>query len=123
MFQQDGRFEQQPENGVDINSEESKEYCRVNGEFQDALGKCGGELAFRLQAENWLNRMRLAYRGKLTEGIRTMVLGTMIAGHMDQEALNYIKQGDMIYIFIMLPLIQVLCHETDNNRSPSLPAC
>ena len=105
MFEQDGRFEQQPEHGVDIKSEESKEYCRVNGEFQDALGKCGGELAFRLQAENWLNRMRLAYRGKLTEGIRTMVLGTMIAGHMDQEALNYIRQGDMIYIFIMLPLI------------------
>ena len=49
-----------------------------------------------------------------------MLLGSMIAGHMDQEVLNYIRQVDFIHIFIMMPLILVLCPETDNIRSPYL---
>ena len=108
MFQQDGRFDQQYENGVDINSAESKDYSQANSDFQSALRKCGeescSELAFRLEAENCLNMMRLSYRGRLTEGVRTLILGSMIAGHMDQEALNYIRQGNYIYLFIMLPI-------------------
>ena len=109
MFQQDGRFDQQMENGVDINSRESKDFCQANASFQEALQKCGeescSELAFRLEAENCLNMMRFYYRGRLTEGVRTLILGSMIAGHMDQEALNYIRQADFIHIFIMLPFI------------------
>ena len=66
MFQQDGRFDQQSENGVDINSAESKDYCQANASFQDVLRKCGeqscSEVAFRLEAENCLNMMRIQER-------------------------------------------------------------
>ena len=94
MFQA-GWFDQQAVNGEDMNSEESQEYREANEHFQFALEKCGeesrSELAFRLQAANCLNMMRLSYKGRISEGIRTMILGAMVAGHMDQEALNYIR--------------------------------
>ena len=94
---------------MDINSAESKDYSQANASFQEALRKCGeescSELAFRLEAENCLNMMRLSYRGKINEGVRNSLLGSMIAGHMDQEALNYIRQVVFIHIFIILPFI------------------
>ena len=95
MFQSNGMFDLQTVNGEDINTVESHAYREANEHFQYALEKCGeesrSELAFRLQAANFLNMMRLSYNGRIVEGIRTMILGAMIAGHMDQEALNYIR--------------------------------
>ena len=95
MFQSDGGFDQQTVNWVNINSHESTEYSGANDNFQYALEQCGteskSELAFRLLAENSLNMMRLSYKGRIREGIRTEILGAMVAGHMDQEALNYIR--------------------------------
>ena len=132
MFQSDGRFDQQAVNGEDINTEESRAYREANEEYQVAFQKCGeesrSELAFRLQAANCLNMMRLSYKGRISEGIRTMILGAMIAGHMDQEALNYIRYH--LEYKISLDCMshhclfsQVLCSETDKSSGPSISTC
>ena len=75
-------------------------YLKANVRFQSALKQCGeesrSELAFRLQAENFLNMMRLSYTGRPNEWRKTMILGAMVAGHMDQEALNFIRY--LIYL-------------------------
>ena len=100
MFQCDGGFDQQTGNWANINSQESIEYSGANDNFQFALEQCGteskSELAFRLLAENSLNMMRLSYTGRPNEWRKTMILGAMVAGHMDQEALNFIRY--LIYL-------------------------
>ena len=103
--------------GESINCFEYKNAYRM---YAKSLRKCASRLASRLEAENFLNQMRLSYRERFFEesslewdwdeyddndnNVRSLNLGSMITGHMDQEALNFIRSP------IPLMLCNIRCH-------------
>ena len=56
--------------------------------------KNGSPLAFRLAAENMLDKLCMSYKSAGGEHVRYIYSGWMIAANMDQEALNYLIYFD-----------------------------
>jgi len=79
--------EHEPENAND-------KYILARGRLVRAYERCGKEsqssVAFRLAAENMLDLLCLTYSSAEGEHVRFQYCGWMVAGGMNQEALNYI---------------------------------
>lgn len=79
--------EHEPKNAND-------KYILARGRLVRAYERCGKEclssLAFRLAAENVLDLLCLTYSSREGEHVKFQYCGWMLAGGMNQEALNYI---------------------------------
>jgi len=72
----------------------NEQYILARTRLTEAYVKCGevsmSSVAFRLAAENMLDLLCLTYKRAKGEHVRYKYCGWMVAGGMDQEALNYL---------------------------------
>jgi len=72
----------------------NERYILARQRLIEAYVKCGEQgfssVAFRLAAENMLDLLCLTYKHAMGEHVRYSYCGWMVAGGMDQEALNYL---------------------------------
>ena len=92
----EGYFEfiDQPSVNEESNLPKHEQYFLARHRLTYAYVKCGehnrSPLAFRLAAENMLDLLCLSYKDVRGEYVRYFLCGWMIAGGMDQQAMNYL---------------------------------